>query len=205
MESGVNAVAFDGGDSPTTGGVERGSQLFLADGMRAGIGTFIAEAQHKQGCVALGHGRQTRQVSRPLGGVEGVEQSAVEHGLKHATKAFELKCVGRNELNRDPAVAGLLAGDCQCGFRHVDAYNRQSQRSDEKCMFAGAAAGIEHRSGEFTFGCQARDCQLRTANIPGRRLVAKVRRIPGQSGYPFMTGGVPAFERVVSRSISRVF
>jgi len=40
------------------------------------------------------------------------------------------------------------------------------------------------------------DCGLRLASVPGRRAV-EVRRIPGQSRHPFVTGGWPAAERIV--------
>ncbi len=53
----LNPVRFDGGDIPTIAGVERRSQLFLTDGVRASIGTIVTEAQHIQGSVVLGHRR----------------------------------------------------------------------------------------------------------------------------------------------------
>jgi hypothetical protein len=66
-----------------------------------------------------------------------------------------------------------------------------------KSVLAGPAAGIEHRSGESAFGCQTHDRWLWPAKIPRRRALA-VRRIPGQSRQPFMTGRVPTTERIVS-------
>src|SRR6267142_2240925 len=59
----LNAVRFDGGDIPSIAGVERRSQLFLTDGVRASIGTIVTEAQHIQGSIVLGHRRETRHVS----------------------------------------------------------------------------------------------------------------------------------------------
>src|SRR5277367_1428902 len=53
VESGLNPVRFDGDDFPPTAGVERRSQLFLTNGMRAGIGTIVTEAQHIQGTIVL--------------------------------------------------------------------------------------------------------------------------------------------------------
>src|SRR5262249_42175010 len=105
--------------------------------------------------------------------------------------------VSRCELSLDPTVVGLLSGDRQRRFSHVNAKNRQSQRGDVKSVLAGPAASIEHRSGESAFGCQTHYCWLRLANIPRRRAVL-VRRIPGQTRHPFVTGWAPTTERVVS-------
>jgi hypothetical protein len=66
-----------------------------------------------------------------------------------------------------------------------------------KSVLAGPAARIEHRSGESAFGCQTQYSWLRPANIPRRRAVV-VRRIPGQSRQPFLTGWLPITERIVS-------
>jgi hypothetical protein len=57
MKSRLNAVWYYGGNIPSIAGVERGSQLFLSDGVRARIGTIVTEAQHIDGSVVLGHGR----------------------------------------------------------------------------------------------------------------------------------------------------
>src|SRR5437867_9496818 len=62
----LNPVLFDGGDIPSIAGVERRSQLFVTDGVRASIGTIVTEAQHIQGAITPGHRRQTRHVSWPL-------------------------------------------------------------------------------------------------------------------------------------------
>src|SRR5260370_4611735 len=69
----LDPVRFDGGDIPSIAGLEGRSQLFLTDGVRAGIGTIVTEAQHIQGSIVFGHRRQTRQVSWPLAAVEGVD------------------------------------------------------------------------------------------------------------------------------------
>jgi hypothetical protein len=66
-----------------------------------------------------------------------------------------------------------------------------------KSVLAGPAARIEHRSGESAFGCHTHYRWLRHANIPRRRAVV-VRRIPGQSRQPFVTGWAPTTERIVS-------
>jgi hypothetical protein len=49
----LNPVRFDGGDIPSIAGVERRSQLFLTDGVRARIGTIVTEAQHIQSSILL--------------------------------------------------------------------------------------------------------------------------------------------------------
>src|ERR1019366_6848401 len=159
----MDSVPFNGGDLPSMAGVERRSQLFLTDGVRASIGTLIAEAQHIQGSIVLGHRRYTRRVSCSLVVVvvEGVEQSAVQHRLKPAPQTLQLERVSHSELNLDPTVVGLLSGDRQCRLRHVNAQDRQSQRGDVKSVLAGPAARIEHRSGESACGCQTDYCRLR--------------------------------------------
>jgi hypothetical protein len=193
----LNPVWFDGDDIPSMARVEPGSQLFLTDGVRASIGAIVTEAQDIQGSIVLCHRRETRHVSGSLVAVEGVEQPAVQHRVEHAPQTLQLEHVSRSELNLDPTVVGLLSGDRHCGLRHVNAQNRQSQRGDVKSVLAGSAARIEHRSGESTLGCQTRYCWLRLANIPRRRAVA-VRRVPGQSRAPFVTGWVPTSQRIVS-------
>jgi len=50
-----NAVAFDGGDTPSIAGVERRSQLFLTDGVRALAHLQLAGARmpdHQRGATA---------------------------------------------------------------------------------------------------------------------------------------------------------
>jgi hypothetical protein len=46
VESRLNPVRLYGGDVPSTAGVERRSQLFLSDRVRASIGTLVTKAQH---------------------------------------------------------------------------------------------------------------------------------------------------------------
>jgi hypothetical protein len=193
----VNPVRFDGGDLPSRPGVERRAQLFLPDGVRARIGTIVTEAQHIQGSVVLGHRRQARHISWSLVAVEGVEQSAVQHRREPAPQTLQLERVRHSERNLDPTVVGLRSGDGQCRLRHVNAQNRQSQRGDVQRVLAGPAARIEHRSGEAAFGRQPRDGRLRPADVPRRRAVV-VRRIPGQSRQPLVTGWAPTTERIVS-------
>ena len=193
----LNPVRFDGGDIPSGAGVERRSQLFLADGVRASIGTTVAEAQHVQGSTLLGHRRQTRHVPRSFVAVKGVEQAAVHHRRKLAPQALQLECVSHSELNVDPTVVGLCSGDRQSRLGHVNAQNRQSQQGDVKSVLAGPSTRIEHCSGESACGCQTHYCWLRLASIPRRRAVV-VRRVPGQSRHPFVTGWRPATERIVS-------
>jgi len=68
-------------------------------------------------------GVKTRHVSWSLVAVEGVEQSAVQHRLKHAPQTLQLERVSRSELILDPTVVGLLSGDRQCRLSHVVARN----------------------------------------------------------------------------------
>src|SRR5450755_4396131 len=70
-------------------------------------------------------------------------------------------------------------------------------RSRWKSNMVKPAKIIKHRAGESAFGCPPHYGRLGLASIPGRRAV-EVRRIPGQSRQPFVTGRVPATERIVS-------
>lgn len=47
VESGHQPLRFDGDDIPSSAGIERRSQLLLSDGVRASIGTVVAEAQDR--------------------------------------------------------------------------------------------------------------------------------------------------------------
>src|SRR6266498_5470278 len=132
-----------------------------------------------QGCIVLGHRRQTRHVSWSLVAVEGVEQAAVQHRLEPAPQTLQLECVSRSELDLDPTVVGLLSGDRQCRLSHVNAQNRQSQRGDVKSVLAGPAARIEYSPGESAFGCQTHYCWLRLANIPRRRAIGARAAVSG--------------------------
>ncbi len=142
MKPRLNPVRFDGGDIPSTAGVERRCQLFLTDGVRASIGTIVTEAQHIHGSIVLGHRCQTRRVSWSLVTVEGVEQPAVQHRLKPSPQTLQLEGVSRSELNRDPAVVGLRSGNRQCRLCNVNAQNRQSQGGDVKSVLTGPAARV---------------------------------------------------------------
>src|SRR5580658_6279345 len=122
--------------------------------MWANVGTLIAEAEDIQHAAGLGYGREARHIFRPLIGVEGVEQPAVEHRLELAAEAFEMERVGRFEPGFDSSIRGLLPGGSESRLGHVDAEGRQSKRSGQKRMFAGTATRIEHRSGECALGCQ---------------------------------------------------
>jgi hypothetical protein len=95
---------------PSIAGVESRSQLFLADGVRASIGTIVTEAQHVQGSIVLGHRRQTGHVSWSLVAVQGAEQSAVQHRLQPAPQTLQLECVSHSELNLDPTVVRFPSG-----------------------------------------------------------------------------------------------
>lgn len=88
-------------------------------------------------------------------------------------------------------------GRSQGRLSYVNAQNRQSQRGNVQRVLAGPAARIEHWPGEPAFGCQANYRWLRLAGIPRCRAVV-VRRIPGQSRHPSVTGWLPATERIVS-------
>ena len=98
VESRLNPVWFNGGDISSIAGIERGSQLFLTDGVRAGIGTLVAEAQHIQGSIVLGNPGQARHVSWSLVAIKGVEESAIQHRLETAPQALQMERISRDEL-----------------------------------------------------------------------------------------------------------
>ena len=175
-------------------------QLVAADGVRPGIGTFVAETQHVERRVALGDGIQARHVCRSLIDVEGVEQPAIQHRLERAPKTMQPERIARGELDVEPAVAGRFPGNRQRRLGHVDAHHRQSQRGEVKCVLAAPAPRIEYRTDESATGCHACDRWLRPADVPRRGAVA-VRRVPWQSRHPLVTGGTAATERVVGGSV----
>jgi hypothetical protein len=158
---------LDGGDVPVIAGTERCSQLVPTDGMRAGVGTDVAEAQHIQGSSVLGRRRQTQHVASPLVTIEGVEQSTVQHRVERATQTHQLERVSHRELSLDAAVLGLLPGHRERGLSHVDAHHLQPQRGDVKSVLTGPAAHIENRANEPASGRQAHDRRLWPANVPG--------------------------------------
>src|ERR1700722_18309110 len=125
-----------------------------------------------------------------------MEQSAVQHRLKHAPQTLQPQRVGGCKFNLDPTVGGLLSSQRQCRLSHVKAENRQSQRGDEERVLAGPADRIEDCSTESALGCQTRYCWLRPVNVPRRRAVT-IGRIPSLSIHPFVTGWAPAFQRIV--------
>jgi len=127
-----------------------------------------------------------------------VEEAAVHHRLEGAAQARKLERVGESELGVNSAVLGLLSGDCECGLGDVDSENREAQRGYVKSVLAGAAAGVEHGSGECAMGCQTHYDWLRVVDVPRRGGVVEVRRIPGETGHPFVAGRVSTAERIVS-------
>jgi hypothetical protein len=126
-----------------------------------------------------------------------VEQPAVQHRRKPAAQPLQRQRVRRRERHLDSTVGGLGAGDRQGRLGHVNPQHRQAQRGQVQRVLTGPAAGIEHRASEAAVGCQPNDGRLRPADIPWRRAVT-VRRIPGQPRQPFVTGWVPATERILS-------
>src|ERR1043165_6746468 len=96
VEPRLKPVALDGDDVPPT---ERRSQLVLADRVRTGLGTLVAEAEHEYGSAGLGHRRETADVSRPLGGVDGGEQPAVEHRVEPTSQTLQRERVRDGEFD----------------------------------------------------------------------------------------------------------
>src|SRR6516165_10523616 len=107
VESRLKPLTFDGGDMPSTAGVERRSYCFLTDGVRSDIGTIVTEAQHVHGSTVLGHRCQARHVLWSLVAVEGVEESAVQYGLKPAPQTLQRERVSKGELHLETTVVGF--------------------------------------------------------------------------------------------------
>ena len=102
VESSLDPVRFDGKDGPSLRGAERRVHLYLPDGMRASIGSSVAEAQHVHGSIVRSGRCQARNIPDSLVGLEGVEQSAVEHRLEPASQAP----FSRYHLVTNPATGG---------------------------------------------------------------------------------------------------
>jgi len=82
VDSRVEPFRFDGGDTPTVSGVERRSQLFLSDEVRAGIGTLITEAQTYR--VPQCSVTDTRLAKYPGRSLPSKVWMVVQQGIKNA-------------------------------------------------------------------------------------------------------------------------
>jgi hypothetical protein len=151
--------------------------------MRAGNRSDVTETEHVQVPATTRYGRQTRHVVSPLIAVEGVEQPAIEHRLKHSAQTVKVQGIGNHEVGVYAATRGLLPRDRQCGLSHIDSQNVQSERGDVKGVLAGPASCIEDRAGECAFARQTQYRWLWSSNVPGRRAI-EVRRIPGLTREP---------------------
>jgi hypothetical protein len=149
----LDPFGFDGDDISTIVRAECRSQLFPTDGMRPGIGTFVAEAQHIQGSILLDDRRQTQCVFWPLVVFEAVEQPAVQYRVKSVPQSLQMQRVCRSKLSIEATVGSFLTGHRQCCLGYIYTQNRQPQRGDEERVFAGPAASIEYLSGEDASGC----------------------------------------------------
>jgi hypothetical protein len=169
VEPCLDPIRTDGGNAPAATTFERCPQLLLTDGMRATrITSDVTETQHVQIPTATRHGRQTRDVVRPLVAVERVEQPAIEHRLKHSAQTVQVQRVGNDEVSVYAASSGLLPRDRHGGLSHIDSQNMQPQRGDVKGVLARPASRIEHCAGEYAFAGQTQYRRLRPSNVPRR-------------------------------------
>ena len=199
VESGVDAVGFEGADCPAGGGVEGGAQLGFRDGVRAGVRTGfragIAEAKQVKGCTWFGHRCKTGNVSGSLGGVEGVEESAVDDGIECTAEAVELERIGEDEFSRKAAIVSFFAGADERGFSDVNTEDGSSEGGDVERVVAAAAACVEHCAGDGAAGGQTKDSGLGMAYLPRRRAVL-VGGIPALPAHAFVAGGCAAGEGI---------
>jgi hypothetical protein len=142
------------------------------------------------------HGRQTRHVVSPLIAIERVEQPAVKHRLKHSAQTVQVEGIGNNELSVYAATRGLLPRDRQRGLCHINSQNVQPQRGNVKGVLACPASCIEDRAGERAYSRQAQYRGLWFSSVPRRRAI-EVRRIPGPTRPPLVTGWLPPAVRIV--------
>ena len=137
--------------------------------MRARFGTLVAETQHIQRSVRA---RSPTPDSPHIAAARrcrtcGTVRSPSLSRTCAPDAPAETRQRQRTPL-RSPARRPSL-GDRQRRLGHVNADDRQAQRSDVQSVLAGAAARIQHRSGESAFGCHTHDCWLRLTDVPGRR------------------------------------
>jgi len=66
---------------------------------------------------------KTGDVGGTLVGIEGVEESAVEHGLESAAQTPEAQGVRGGERRGDSAIGGLFSSQGLGGLGNVDAQN----------------------------------------------------------------------------------
>jgi hypothetical protein len=124
-----------------------------------------------------------------------VEQPAIEHRLEHAAQTVQVQGIGNHEVSVDAASRGLLARDRQCGLSHIDSQDVRAQRGDVKGVLTRPASCIEDCAGESAGARQTQYRRLWSSEIPGRRPI-EVRRIPGLTRPPFVTGWLPPAVRI---------
>ena len=173
--------------------VERRAQLFLTDGVRAGVRTSSLKPTHTgfQRARSPTPGSPRIPVARHRRGRGTVRSPARSRTCAKRSS----RSVGRSELNLDPTVVGLhraIASAVSTSMPRTE--NPAKRRGD---VLARPAARIEHRSGNRL---RLPNALLPAAaiNVPRRRAV-EVRSIPGQSRQPFVTRWVPTTERIVRR------
>ena len=125
-----------------------------------------------------------------------MEQPAIKHRLKHSTKTVQVEGIGNNELSVYTATRGLLPRDRQRGLCYVNSENVQPQRGNVKGVLTCPASCIEDCAGECAFARQTHDRRLWLSDVPGGRAI-EVRRIPGLTRPPLVTGRPPAAEWIV--------
>lgn len=116
VKSRLNALRYDRDDLPAVISTECPSQVLLADGVGNVLGCRVAEAQQVQHSAGFGDGSEAGRIAWLLAGVEGMEQSTVEHRRKQAMQLIQLKRIRQRKLGADPALCGLSARDRTISF-----------------------------------------------------------------------------------------
>ncbi len=82
----LNPVRFDGGDIPSATGIERGSQLFLTDGVLAGTGT-LSRSVNRHRTIEVHGAKRLRQLVDSLSNVSFVTRRlcAIELVFHHCS------------------------------------------------------------------------------------------------------------------------
>ena len=169
VESRLNPVWFNGGDIPSIAGVERRSQLFLSDGVWASIGTLVAEAQHIQGSIVLGH--RARLATYPgrssPSKVWNSPQSSTVLKLRPKRSRWNASAAANSSrsIPRSPPFLGRSPAPSQLRQRPEPAI--PAGRCEERSRRSRSPRRAPLR--RIPFGCHTHDCRLRPTNIPGRR------------------------------------
>lgn len=195
-----DAVGMEHCDLPVIARSESSSQICFRDRMRAGLGCGVTEAEKVERSAGLGNAREAGGVFGALLGVKGMEEPAINDGSKEAPEPVEMKGIAKNKVHPQAASGSFVARDRKRGRSDINAHDLETERGQQERVLARAAAGIEHRAGEFSFGGEAREGLLRVPDVP-RRGTVMIRGVPGNAGRLFVAGRVA--RQVIRRFVHR--